>query len=105
MVKYLDEHNNVGLVYSDMKFIDEEGNETGLFRSEPKDIFSNNCIGACFMYRADVAKRVGGYSKDWFLVEDYEYWLRIRNMCDIGHVDGLLYQYRRHGGSLSETKY
>lgn len=104
MVKYLDEHNNVGLVYSDMKFIDEEGNETGLFRSEPKDIFSNNCIGACFMYRADVAKRVGGYSKDWFLVEDYEYWLRIRNMCDIGHVDGLLYQYRRHGGSLSETK-
>lgn len=104
MVSYLEEHADVGLVYSDMKFIDGEGNETGIFESEPEDVFSNNCVGACFMYRAEVAEKAGKYNADWFLVEDYEYWLRIRNICEIGHIDELLYQYRRHDKSLSETK-
>ena len=68
------------------------------------NIFSNNCVGACFMYRADIAKEAGKYSADWFLVEDYEYWLRIRNISKIGHIDELLYKYRHHQRSLSETR-
>lgn len=103
MVRYLDTHADVGLVYSDMKFIDEDGKETGIYESKPENIFSNNCIGACFMYRADIAKKAGKYNPEWFLVEDYEYWLRIRNISNIGHINELLYRYRRHGGSLSET--
>lgn len=104
MVNYLDNHSDTGLVYSNMQFIDGEGNETGIYESEPEDIFSNNCIGACFMYRADIAKKAGKYNTDWFLVEDYEYWLRIRNICKIGHINELLYKYRRHEKSLSETR-
>lgn len=104
MVKYLDEHPDTGLVYSNMRFIDGEGRETGIYESKPEDIFSNNCVGACFMYRADIAKEAGKYSVDWFLVEDYEYWLRIRNISKIGHIDELLYKYRRHERSLSETR-
>lgn len=83
MVNYLDEHIDIGLVYSNMRFIDEEGSETGIYESKPEDIFSNNCVGACFMYRSDIAKEAGKYSADWFLVEDYEYWLRIRNISKI----------------------
>ena len=56
------------------------------------------------MYRADIAKEAGKYSADWFLVEDYEYWLRIRNISKIGHIDELLYKYRHHQRSLSETR-
>lgn len=104
MVNYLDEHIDIGLVYSNMRFIDEEGSETGIYESKPEDIFSNNCVGACFMYRSDIAKEAGKYSADWFLVEDYEYWLRIRNISKIGHIDELLYKYRRHEKSLSETR-
>ena len=104
MVKYLDEHPDTGLVYSNMRFIDGEGRETGIYESDPEDIFSNNCVGACFMYRADIAKKAGKYSAEWFLVEDYEYWLRIRNISMIGHIDELLYKYRRHEKSLSETR-
>lgn len=104
MVKYLDEHPDTGLVYSNMRFIDGEGRETGIYESKPEDIFSNNCVGACFMYRADIAKEAGKYSADWFLVEDYEYWLRIRNISKIGHIDELLYKYRHHQRSLSETR-
>ena len=104
MVKYLDEHIDIGLVYSNMRFIDGEGRENGVYESNPEDIFSNNCVGACFMYRADIAKKAGKYSTDWFLVEDYEYWLRIRNISKIGHIDELLYKYRRHEKSLSETR-
>lgn len=104
MVAFLDENQNVGMVYSDMIFIDEDDNEIGVQKTNPKDIFSYNCIGACFMYRADLAKKIGGYNKDWFLVEDYEYWLRIRSQSEIGHIDELLYQYRRHASSLTETK-
>ena len=51
MVKFLDEHPDTGLVYSNMRFIDGEGRETGIYESKPEDIFSNNCVGACFMYR------------------------------------------------------
>ena len=104
MVKYLDKHEDIGLVYSYMKFIDELGRETGVFKAQPENIFSNNCIGACFMYRADIANRVGEYNPDCLLVEDYEYWLRIRNVSKIGYIDELLYQYRCHENSLTETK-
>lgn len=37
-------------------------------------------------------------------MEDYEYWLRIRNISKIGHIGELLYKYRCHDKSLSETR-
>ena len=64
-----------------------------------------NCVGACFLYEAGIVSEVGGYNPEWFLVEDYEYWLRIL-FCigEIGYLDKILYKYRLHRDSLTGKK-
>lgn len=106
MVAYLEEHKNIPMVAADMDTIDEEGNITGKFASyNDRLMLYNDCVGACFLYRHEAKEEVGEYDPDWFLVEDYEYWLRILfKYGTIGHIDDTLYRYRYHGSSLTETR-
>lgn len=104
MFSYLEGHGDIGLVYADMDYIDETGKRTGSVSREEKEIYSSNCIGACFLYRREVARAVGGYDADFFLVEDYDYWLRIAKRYPIAHLSQCLYEYRNHGRSLTQTK-
>lgn len=106
MVDYLDKHKNIPMVAADMDTIDEEGNIIGRFASYKDDLmFYNDCVGACFLYRATAKEEIGEYDPDWFLVEDYEYWLRILfKYGKIGHIDKTLYRYRYHGDSLTGTR-
>lgn len=104
MKHVLESESAVGLVYADMDHIDENGKKTGEVSIEAEYLYYNDCVGACFLYRADVAKRVGDYRPEWFLVEDYEYWLRIAMESQIKHLPVNLYEYRQHGESLTETK-
>lgn len=105
MVSILEQNPDVGLIYCDQDKIDEEGNliEEDL-RMDPKFLYLGDCIGACFMYRADIAKQIGGYDATMFLAEDYEYWLRIWKYSRVLHCKENLYQYRVHGGSLTATR-
>ena len=104
MAAILENDAGIGLVYADMDYIDEEGNKTGEVSSEAENLYYNDCVGACFLYRSEAAKKVGGYRSDWFLVEDYEYWLRMAEKHVIYHLPDNLYEYRYHGASLTETK-
>lgn len=104
MMNFLEDKPKAGLVYADMDFIDEAGNKTGEVSLDVENMYYNNCIGACFLYRADVAKDVGGYNPDWFLVEDYEYWLRIAEKYGVFHLPLNLYEYRFHSASLTEKR-
>lgn len=64
-----------------------------------------NYVGACFLYRHEVINTIGEYDPDMFLVEDYEYWLRIlMHYGNISYIDDVLYHYRRHSQSLSATR-
>ena len=71
MSGYLDTHPEVGMVVSDQYVIDEQGE---LIREVhvPEDLnislLSNNGVGASFMYRREVARQVGEYREDLFLV-------------------------------------
>ena len=57
------------------------------------------------MYRREALTKVGEYDPAKVYVEDYDYWLRIRvTMGEIKRVPEMLYQYRRHGESLTATK-
>lgn len=105
MVEYLDTHNEM-LVCCGMKTIDEN-NVIGdrWIKYSNEFMYFNNCVGACFMYRKSVVDAIGEYNTDMFLVEDYEYWLRILfNYGDIGYIDETLYLYRVHNESLSSTR-
>lgn len=104
MVSYLMNNTQTGLVYADMEYIDSDGRVIGEQRTNPKDIFLNNCVGACFLYTADVASKIGEYNCNSELVEDYEYWLRIRSCYEIDRIEDILYRYRKHKLSLTETK-
>lgn len=105
MAEFLDRNPKTALVYCDMDVIDENGTVTGqLCVGEPDRLLYGNTVLACFMYRNQAAKAVGDYNPNWFLVEDYEYWLRFYLAFHISPLHECLYQYRVHSGALTSTR-
>lgn len=103
--RYLNDNEQVDFVYSDYIGIDSEGNELGVRHMlEPENMIYQNSVGASFLYRRKIYDEIGGYSPEWFLVEDYEYWLRVYKRYRMMHVEDILYQYRFHDQSLSKTR-
>lgn len=107
MNDYLDSHPEVGFVASDEQRIDMDGRvcSNSVLPDDVSLILPlNNYLGASFMYRADIARKIGEYRIDLFLVEDYEYFLRLNDACGIGVLHKILYQYRMNPGSLTATR-
>ncbi len=65
--------------------------------------YANNTIGAAFMYRKAAKDILGCYSSYKHTLEDYDYWMRMNNLCGIEHTDFLepVYSYRWHDASLT----
>lgn len=106
MAGYLDQHAEAAMVRCDMQIINSEGEITGLsgIYTDEK-MYTYNCLGACFLYRKEVREQIGDYDTDTFCVEDYDYWLRVMDCFgQIVPIHKVLYQYRRHEGSLSEMR-
>ena len=105
MTDYLDNNVDAAMVVADMCIFDDDTSDECILSFDEKEVYVHNCVGACFLYRSDVIDIIGGYNPDWFLVEDYDYWLRILFECgSIGHVDKCLYRYRIHRSSLTITR-
>lgn len=106
MVQALDADPAAPMVSAEMECIDESGAVTGGYPVyEDHLIWAEDLVGACFMYRREALVKVGEYDPAKVYVEDYDYWLRLRvAMGEIKRVPDLLYQYRRHGESLTATK-
>ncbi len=106
MNKYLDKNVNEVMVQAKYSLIDNNGRF--LYESDRYDeetMYVNNCVGACFLYRREVLNTVGDYNPDKFLIEDYDYWLRILfRYGSIGSINTVLYKYRRHEDSLTNTR-
>ena len=96
----------VELVYASYDIIDENDNITGETIA-PEDskraILAWNCVGACFLYTRNVYEEIGEYNPDLFLVEDYEYWIRVCSKFDGVAIKEKLYKYRSHSENLSQT--
>jgi glycosyltransferase involved in cell wall biosynthesis len=93
--------DELGLVYSSFRHIDERGkhilNENlPAFRKmqeKPKEKLLDFCyIGTSFMYKKEYAAMISGYFME--PVEDYEYWLRLTEYCDIEYIPVELMDYR-----------
>ena len=50
-----------------------------------------NCVCYAFMYRREVLDTVGDYDTSLFLVEDYDYWVRIWQKYPVGKIYKVLY--------------
>lgn len=105
MVKCLEQNPEYGMVYCDSYIINEVGDVTEKVSKDIAELYYNNCIGACFMYGRSVAEATGIYNPEMFLVEDYDYWLRINKRYPIYHCMDYKYYYRKHGESLTSTRY
>ena len=106
MYNYLHENEKISMVCADMDVIDDVGKKLyELKMFDELDVFYNNCVGACFMYKRKVLDELGGYDVDMFLVEDYAYWLKILKRYErIGYIRNILYVYRMHENSLTTQR-
>lgn len=93
-VKYLDNHPDIGLVTSCYGAFSLKTGEK-LYEVHHPDpqlylpLF--NCVCYAFMYKREVLETVGGYDTTLFLVEDYDYWVRIWLKYPIGKINKVLY--------------
>ncbi|MBE9916024.1 glycosyltransferase family 2 protein [Paenibacillus donghaensis] len=94
---------NLGLVYSSFQAIDNHDvpqydeamlAELRKYQDKPKErLLDSSIVGVSFMYKAKYAKMVdGGYCLP--PVEDYDYWLKITEYCDIQYIPVELMDYR-----------
>lgn len=106
MVGFLQTYQGIDFVYAEMSIIDEDpvGRQSRMWEVKPPEWLwarESNAVGACFMYRRRVFDELGGYDPNAFLVEDYEYWLRVARQFRMQRLFKPLYYYRYHGESLT----
>ena len=107
------------MVYGNMRLIDEDGSVLrgkGWYEMPPLsgnvilpdstdrlNIVANNTIGAAFLYRSGVAAVLRGYAEDKYLLEDYDWFMRMNSFFLIKHAicKKPIYEYRMHSESLT----
>lgn len=107
LVDALDRHPEIGLVYADWEVIDEQDVVVGVVQTLDFDRFllmRIDYINACFLYRRACQDKVGLYDPEYIHAEDWEYWLRIARHFKMMRVPQVLYQYRVHRSSLTQTE-
>ena len=106
MVRYLNEHPDTDMVYSDEDMLSEDGT----LRHDPKfkpdwspDTFMS-IMYTCHLcvIRKSMVDRVGGFDKRFDGAQDYDLVMRISEITDrIGHVPQVLYHWREISGSTA----
>ena len=112
-VEYLEQHPDVYLVGTAACIIDGEGKETGEYYPIAT---SYQAILAALpercpiqhgsvMFRRSLLREVGMYDPDnTGGDEDYDYWIRISRQHKVAALDEVLFEYRRHGGQLTQAR-
>ncbi|MDU0457377.1 MAG: glycosyltransferase family 2 protein [Geobacteraceae bacterium] len=92
-------------VYAAYELIDEHGkwlaSESAV---DQKHLVLGNFVGPCFLYSRSIAEKIGCYDEELFLVEDYDYWLRVSRSNRMIPLKDSLYIYRTHSRSLTALK-
>lgn len=116
----LNKYGHTGMIYGNLRLIDEKGDPKTDFEWHRKDgqppehvmlpkcclelnTYADNYIGAAFMYRAAAAHVVEDYSAYKFGIEDYDYWMKVNELFVLRHTsfEQPLYSYRLHAKSLT----
>lgn len=104
LLGFLRKYPEVSFVYADLFLVDDQGNRHGprILRMRPaRELAAANCVGACFLYKRSVYEAIGAYDSQAFLVEDYDYWIRISKRFRMQRLARPLYFYRYHPDSLT----
>jgi glycosyltransferase involved in cell wall biosynthesis len=102
----LNTQNDVDIVYSSYKFIDQDGKVLEIFGGEPEQLIFSCVPGACFLYKNKVHNLLDGYSENKFRMEDMDFWLRAAKNFRFKYINqNDLYYYRKHIKSLTYSIY
>lgn len=109
LVSALDKSPDISMIVADMDYIDEQGKfittaSQRYRKRDPKQLAYVCNVGAAFMYRKSITKKIGKYDESQFCAEDYDYWCRIALNGQIKYIPDNIYVYRIQPSSLSATK-
>ena len=105
-VKWLQDHRDADLIYSDEDKLTEDGLDAPIFKPDwsPDYFLSCNYICHFTIIRADVLKQVGGFRPEFDGAQDYDLFLRIiERTSRIDHVPRVLYHWRRSEASTADN--
>lgn len=99
---FLKNNEDCDLVYTDFSIIDEKSEIVRQMRADTPDKLIHHCVvGPCFLYKREIYESIGGYDPNYFLVEDYEYWLRMFEKFQLRPLNEDLYLYRISNETLT----
>lgn len=106
LVRALDDDPTTGLVFSDIKCMDESGRQIEMTRVQKgQRVQLSETFGACFMYRRTVSEAIGGYDARVDYVSDYKFWVLAARRFKVTKIlDASPYLYRRHDGTITSRK-
>lgn len=109
VARYFQTHPEVGLVYGDCNFIDQNDRLIGKFNARQTDYrrlrrgYVHIPQQAAF-WRADLWKRLGPLDESIYFAMDYDLWLRIAKVAPIRYEPQLWANFRLHGGAKTITE-
>jgi len=105
-VKWLQDHRDADMIYSDEDKLTEEGLDSPIFKPDwsPDYFLSCNYICHFTLIRADVLGHVGGFRSEFDGAQDYDLFLRvIERTTRIDHIPRVLYHWRRSRASTADN--
>jgi glycosyltransferase involved in cell wall biosynthesis len=108
LVKALDNSPpEVSYAFSHYAVIDENGKILYIHREQRFDLptmLMRHSGNASFLYRSELAKKVGPYDTVLNYAEDLDMWIRMAEHTRAIHVESTLYYYRQHNDSMTTQK-
>jgi glycosyltransferase involved in cell wall biosynthesis len=110
-VEFLESHPDIDLVGTNFRAMSNNNDtvfETDMF-THPNDlkqaiVFSNQFGHGSTMMKKTILKKVGFY-QEISIVHDYDLWVRISHVGKIANLKEVLYSWRYHEGSLSNSNF
>lgn len=108
-VEYLRKHNNIGLLFTGIEYIDENGRKlrekvsTKSRKLEPVELLFGCpvCHPTVMFDMTKLKKSDIQYDKAYCLAEDFELWTRLVSITEIGIINKVLFKYRIHPNSIT----
>jgi len=112
-VAFLDDHPEVGVLGTAVRFIDDMGNPDVLsyFPLDHEAIcwsmsfFQNPIAHPTVMFRRDTALQVNGYDDKLLVSQDYDLWSRLSAITQLNNLHVELLHLRKHKDSISKSNF
>lgn len=111
-VNYLDENPEIGILGTNVQYIDESGKPYKILRWPEKDAlikwslcFFNPIAHPTVMVRLDLIKKIAGYDESIVYAQDYDLWVRLSSESVFGNLQYILLYLRKSDDNISHKNY